>query len=323
MNEAILPSVKSAPPPETPGVYADLASLIRLRFVSGAFSFLPRQPLTSVLAGRHASRLRGRGLNFEEIRRYFPGDDIRQIDWKVTARTRVPHSRVFTEERGRETLLVVDQRLSMFFGSSRNFKSVTAAETAAIAAWRVIKGKDRVSAVVFGDSGLEVIPAGSTRDHVMRLLGTVVRYNNALRIDDSIVPNPGMLNEALRRAERLVPHDALVVIITDAIGHDEETHRLITRIGRHNDTLLALVRDPLEIELPDAGPRVFASGGAQLEVDTSNRSLREAFKGTYKKRLEAARSFLLGREIPLMPLSTDEDVGAQFRRLLGKQMEHR
>src|SRR5262244_3704052 len=118
---------QSAP---SPGVYATLADLVRLRQRSRGFSFLPRQPVQSLLAGRHASRLRGRGLNFEEIRRYQVGDDIRQIDWKVTARTRKTHTRVFTEERERSVLLLVDQRWTMFFGSVKNMKSVTAAEAA-------------------------------------------------------------------------------------------------------------------------------------------------------------------------------------------------
>jgi len=92
------------------GVYCDVRDLARLKHRTQGFSLLPRQPITSILSGPHASRLRGRGLNFEELRRYFPGDDIRTIDWHVTARTRRPHVRVYTEERDRPLLLVVDQR---------------------------------------------------------------------------------------------------------------------------------------------------------------------------------------------------------------------
>jgi uncharacterized protein (DUF58 family) len=133
--------------PAAPGVYAELDDLVRLRFRARGYSFLPRQPVHSVLAGRHASRLRGRGINFEEIRHYLPGDDIRTMDWRVTARTREPHVRVYTEERDRPVLLVVDQRQSMFFGSRRAMKSVVAAEVAALAAWRVLKAGDRVGAL--------------------------------------------------------------------------------------------------------------------------------------------------------------------------------
>jgi uncharacterized protein (DUF58 family) len=318
MNEALIPSVKPSPAPDAPGVYADLASLIRLRFKGSGISLLPRQSVTSVLAGRHASRLRGRGLNFEEIRRYFPGDDIRQIDWKVTARTRIPHARVYTEERGRDTLLVVDQRLGMFFGSRKNFKSVTAAEAAAVAGWRVVAVKDRVSAIVFGDNGLDVVPGGGKPDDVMRILQAIVSRNRSLGIDRGIVPAPEMLDIALEKAERLVRHDALVLVITDASGSGPATSAILSRIAAHNDVALAFIHDPLESELPDAGRKVFGHAGLQLEADTSAKSLRRDFSDTFRKRYDEARKFLIQREIPLMPIRTDDDISTQLRRLLGK-----
>src|SRR5215468_247295 len=109
-------------PEKMPGVYVDLDDLIALEHRGRTVSFLPRQPVHSLLAGRYASRMRGRGLNFEEIRDYRPGDDVRSIDWKVTARLQTAHVRVFNEERDRQGLLLVDQRLSMFFGSQRAMK---------------------------------------------------------------------------------------------------------------------------------------------------------------------------------------------------------
>ena len=105
--------------PHDPGVYVDLEHLIALEQKGRKVSLLPRQAVHSLLSGRYASRMRGRGLNFEEIRDYRTGDDVRSIDWKVTARLQSPHVRVFNEERDRQGLLVVDQRLSMFFGTRR------------------------------------------------------------------------------------------------------------------------------------------------------------------------------------------------------------
>src|SRR5215467_15627938 len=105
------------------GVYVSLDDLMRMRLKARGLSFLPRQSPHSVLAGRHASRMRGRGLDFEEIRDYLPGDDIRSFDWKATARAGKPLVRVFTEERDRPTCIVVDQRQSMFFGTRFAFKS--------------------------------------------------------------------------------------------------------------------------------------------------------------------------------------------------------
>src|SRR5262245_45573700 len=145
-------------PSATAGVYADLDALVRLQFQARGFSFLPHQPVHSLLAGRHASRLRGRGLNFEEIRHYLPGDDIRNMDWHVTARMRQPYIRVYTEERDRPVLLLVDQRRSMFLGRQRAVKSVVAAEATALAAWRVRQAGDRVGAMVFDDQEVVEIP---------------------------------------------------------------------------------------------------------------------------------------------------------------------
>ena len=140
--------------PIDPGVYVDLEHLIALEQRGRKVSLLPRQPVHSLLSGRYASRMRGRGLNFEEIRDYRTGDDVRSIDWKVTARLQSPHVRVFNEERDRQGLLIVDQRLSMFFGSRRAMKSVTAAEIAAVVAWRILNVGDRVGGIVFNDQDM-------------------------------------------------------------------------------------------------------------------------------------------------------------------------
>ena len=127
-----------------PRVRVDVAHLRNLAGPAKGLRFLPRQHARSVLNGRHASRLRGRGLNFEELRGYLPGDDVRAIDWKVTARMGEPYVRVYTEERDRPALIVVDQRMSMFFGSRLNMKSVTAAEAATVAAFAILEQGDRV-----------------------------------------------------------------------------------------------------------------------------------------------------------------------------------
>ena len=115
-------------------IHPTLDDLVRLQFETRDFTLLPRQPVHSLLSGRHASRLRGRGLTFEELRDYRPGDDIRSIDWRATARLRKPHVRVYSEERERPVLLVVDQRMTMFFGSARTTKATAAAEVAAMTA---------------------------------------------------------------------------------------------------------------------------------------------------------------------------------------------
>lgn len=294
-----------------------LEDLIVMRQQARGFSFLPRQPIHSLLAGRHSSRLRGRGLNFEEIRRYQAGDDIRQIDWKVTARTRRTHSRVYTEERERTTLLLVDQRINMFFGSVSRMKSVTAAEAAALAAWRVLDQQDQVGALVFNDQRIDEVRPHRSRAAVMRILQKVVKQNNELSVHGDLQPNPDMFNETLRRCDRLAKHDCLICIISDGTGQNQETRRLITRIARRNDILFGFVYDPLEAQLPEAGPLVFQQAGKQLEVDTNQKKLRTGFESDFQQQRDQGRHFLLGRETPVIPLSTDLDVASQVREKLG------
>src|SRR5690349_6216518 len=154
--------------------------LIRLRHKARGFSFLPRQPVHSILTGRHASRLRGRGLNFEELRPYYPGDDTRTIDWNATARQRDPFIRVYTEERDRAVILLVDQRLTMFFGSRRAVKSVTVAEIAAASAWRVTSLGDRIGAVVFSDDAIVTVKPQARDAGAMNVISAVVKANQDL-----------------------------------------------------------------------------------------------------------------------------------------------
>jgi uncharacterized protein (DUF58 family) len=305
---------KSADPT---GVYADLDELIRLQYKATGFSFLPRQPIHSILAGRHASRLRGRGLNFEELRRYLPGDDIRSMDWKVTARMRQPHVRVYTEERDRPVLLLVDQRLSMFFGSTRAMKSVVAAEATALAAWRVLHAGDRVGAIVFDDHDLVEIAPHRSHSRVMHILQAVVEKNHKLRANADWTPNPAMFNQALERAVRVAKHDHLVALITDAFGADPESERLVTLLSAHNDVITAFIYDPLETELPDAGRLVMAEGAVQLEVNTSDRGLRRDFHDTFEQRLRRIQTLSRKRSIPVLPIQTGAGVAEQVRTLLG------
>ncbi len=300
------------------GVYASLKELIRLEHKARGFSFLPRHAITSLLSGRHASRLRGRGLNFEEIRAYLPGDDIRTIDWKVTARTRKTHVRVYTEERDRPAILVVDQRMSMFFGTRTKMKSVTAAQLAAISAWRIFSVGDRVGAVVFNDSETKTVGPLRSRQQVTKILKSILEYNHALKADNDVQPNPGMLNQALERASRLASHDTLVGIISDFAGMDETTRRLIIQMAQHNDVLAALVFDPIAKQLPAGGRFVVSQGDVQVELDLGKTRVRKPITAHSSERLLNVEQSLKKVGVPVLPINTEEDVTEQLRYLLGQ-----
>lgn len=298
-----------------PRIGVDLDHLRSLAGQAAALRFLPRQPARSVLNGRHASRLRGRGLNFQELRGYQPGDDIRSIDWKVTARTGEPHVRVFTEERDRPALIVVDQRMSMFFGTRLNMKSVTAAETASIAAFRVLDQGDRVGGIIFGDEVIAEIRPQRSRRNVDLLLSAIVDANGLLRADAPTVDRMS-LNGPLQAVARIARRNHLVVVISDFDGVDAHTEALIGGIARRNDLILCFVTDPAG-QLPGDFRVVASDGVLQAEVDTGREAVRQALTELTGKRLTTVAGWTQKYGVPVVPLSAGEETTPQIRRLFG------
>jgi uncharacterized protein (DUF58 family) len=299
-------------------IHVSLAHLRSLQAAASGLSFLPRQPSASLLNGRHASRLRGRGLNFEEMRDYLPGDDIRSIDWKATARTGKPHVRVFTEERDRPALLVVDQRMSMFFGSQLNMKAVTAAEAAAITAFRVLNASDRVGGIVFNDdSQVDIAPRRSERT-VFALLESIVQMNSALNADKTVVAATASLNGALGSVARIAHHDHLIIVFSDFDGIDDTTHRRLSGIAAHNDVLLVLVYDPIAERIEPGSRTVIGDGHMQAEIDLGSASIRDAVSGYTRGRLEKIHGWQAAINLSVLPLSSGEETLPQMRRLMGQ-----
>jgi len=298
------------------GVHARLEDLLRLEFLARDLTLLPRQPVHSLLNGRHSSRLRGRGLAFEELRDYRPGDDLRSMDWRATARRRRPHVRVYTEERDRPVLLVVDQRSTMFFGSARATKATTAAEVAALAAWRALAVGDRVGAVIFGDEQIVEIRPHRSRERVLRICHELERLN-ALLEAGARPPSVTTLNDALRLAANLCWHDHLVVLVTDYEGDDDETRLLATRLATHNDVLAVLVYDPLGIQFEPV-PGMEATDGAERVAVPSDRNFRARFREAFIARAQRLRAELGALRVPVLPICTHDPVPDQLRAAFGR-----
>lgn len=306
-----------------PRVHTTLDHLRLLEGRARGLSFLPRQPSKSVLNGRHASRMRGRGLNFEELRNYLPGDDVRTIDWKVTARTGTPHVRVYTEERDRPALLVVDQRMSMFFGSRLNMKSVSASEVAALAAWRILGVGDRVGGIVFDDRDKEEIRPQRSRRGVIALLSAIAEKNLAMRADAPDLSREGDLNGPLRAAARMARHDHLVIVISDFDGIDETTQRILSGIKAHNDVVLAPVHDPMAHEIPENTRMTVSDGRLQVTLDTSRGDIQKSLQDFSSSRLQRILDWQTELGIPVLPVSAGEETVPQVRRLLGQMASRR
>ncbi|WP_027613738.1 DUF58 domain-containing protein [Pseudomonas sp. URIL14HWK12:I6] len=299
-------------------VYVSLAQLMALEFKARDLSFLARQPQGSILAGNHASRLRGRGLNFDELRRYQPGDDLRHLDWRASLRTGKPVVRTFTEERDRPALVVVDQRMSMFFGSQRSFKSALAAELAALAAWMVFNAGDRVGGLVFNDQRIDSIAPLRSRKRVEALLSHVAQQNQALNAANPDAEDEDQLDKALQRCLALAGHDHLICIVSDFAGAGERTLQLMRQLRAHNDVIALQVYDPLALKLPSDGRLLVTQGQLQVELAVEKRSVHQPLGDYLGGRLKDVATLLRRSQVPLMMFSTAEDAHAQLRAELGK-----
>ena len=288
-----------------PRIHVSAEQLRRLGPRARALSLLPHQPARSVLNGRHASRLRGRGLNFEELRNYMPGDDVRTIDWKVTARTGEPYVRVYTEERDRATLLLVDQRMSMFFGSQVYMKSVVAAEAAAVAAQRVLAQGDRIGGFVFGD---EVIAEHRPQRRAValhRFLGSITKANGLLNAD--LRPQSSIaLNDILQKASRIAGSNALVLVFSDFDGLNAQSESLIRQLALANDLILFSITDPLAQQLPETLRTAISDGALQADLDARDPVVRDKIKQAFRNRTKDLEHWSRRYGFPLVPLGTQK-----------------
>ncbi|MEC5385678.1 DUF58 domain-containing protein [Uliginosibacterium sp. H3] len=299
-------------------VWVDAAWLARLEYSVSDLDMLPRQPRASVLAGRHASRMRGRGLDFEELRGYLPGDDVHHIDWRASQRVGKPLVRVYTEERDRPALFVVDQRMTMFFGSRRAMKSVIAAEVAALGMWMALRAGDRVGAVLFDDKGVEMVRPLRSRARAHATLASVARMNQSLHATSDVRPDHTQLDRALEAALRIAKHDYLVCVISDFAGASERTQQLLRALSAHNDVLAALVFDPLaKVEGWSSQKLVVTEGDLQAELNFGAQTVREPVEKFFSGRLANVAELLRRSGVPLMAFDTEGSSIEQLRHFLG------
>lgn len=298
--------------------YVSVADLVALEAAVRGPGLWARKPGHQLLAGRHESRIRGRGLSFEELREYVPGDDIRSMDWRVTARAGKPFVRVFTEEKDRPALIVVDQRMNMFFGSRLKMKSVTAAEAAALSAWRVLSVGDRVGGVVFNDTRVSQVRPHRSRAAAIDFLSVVKEQNALLHAEAQDPRGPAQLNAALRIVASQATHDHLVIIVSDFDGHDKETRDILLRLTLSNDVLAVLVYDPFLLQLPEKGELVVSGGALQAALPFGHGDVRGRITEFATSRGRELLAWQQELGLPMMPVSAAEETLPQMRRLMAQ-----
>jgi uncharacterized protein (DUF58 family) len=255
-------------------------------------------------------------MEFDESRLYLPGDDIRNMDWRVTARTGEPHTKVYREERERPVLIWLDLNPSMFFATRGCFKAVAAARAAALLAWSTSDHNDRLGALIFaGNDHIELKPRRG-KSAVLDLIGRTCKHpawNNFQH------KQPRNMNHAMSRLRKVTRPGSLVFLISDFRELDEQAESHLINVARHNDVVLIQVYDPIEAELPPAGSYKVSDGNNELQLNTADRKLRLEYRQRFDQRQAMLARLCRQHRMYLLPLSTDEDVLTSLQQGLGIQ----
>jgi uncharacterized protein (DUF58 family) len=281
-----------------------LAELIALK-PAGERIRLSTPRVRAYAAGGHLSPFKGRGVEFDESRPYQEGDDLRTIDWRVTARTGKPHTKVFREERNRPVIIWLDLRASMMFATRGSFKAVVAARAAALIAWSAIANGDQLGGLVFSESAHEELRPRLGRRAALRLLQLLAV--NPAWADIATEPDSGALTHALKRLTRVARPGSLAFLFSDFIGLDRECERQIRELANHCDVHLLHIFDPIEEELPPPGEYRIHIDKRVLTVNTSDMALRKRYQDAFEQRRAQIQNLARLPGVRLIPCSTVDD----------------
>lgn len=276
-----------------------------------------RHQVSEAMAGEYTSAFKGRGMEFEEVRAYQPGDDVRSIDWNVTARSGVPFVKEYREERELTVLLVVDVSGSSQFGTTAKFKHEVAAEVAATLAYTAIHSNDKVGLLTFSDQVENYIPPKKGRSHVWRVIRAILQQHSQERATN--------LGAALDYLGKVLHRRAVIFLISDFLGEnfDDALRRLA---GRHQVVAIN-ISDPRERSFPNIGfvELEDAESGQRLLLDSGSSAVRREFQKLAGKRQDDLRRLLASMNVDLVTLSTDKpyvDALVRYFRVSGRAGSH-
>ncbi len=308
-------------PSDASPVSVSQASLIRLSGPARAIA-LDVMRVNSLQTGAYVSHFRGRGMEFDESRPYQPGDDPRNIDWRVTARSSEAYTKLFREERERPVLIMTDLRSNMHFATKGCFKSVNAARAAALLAWAAHHRGDRLGGLVFGDSRHRELKPRLGRQAALRYVHELVTHPDwANSADKGALDEEPPLTQAMAMLRRVAHPGSLVIIVSDFIGLSRAAKSYLTGIARHNEVLAVFLSDPLERQLPPPGRYRLVSHEEEMAIDTYARGARSDYRHAFEERVQDLEAFCHRYGIHLMPLSTEDDPVYSLQQALGKRIQ--
>jgi uncharacterized protein (DUF58 family) len=285
-------------------LYPDFNELVSLGHKASRLQLTSGQRSWAAASGNYASPFRGQGLAFHEVRDYRFGDDIRSIDWRVTARTNKPHIKVFTEERERTVILCIDANAAMRFGTRGTFKSVQAARAAALLGWHANSSNDRVGSVVFGAAdGIAFFRPTRSRHALWQTLKLLSEPTQIAQ------DAPVALETALKYLEPLAPRGALILIIADFQNATDAFEKRLGDLRRKCDVVLIAISDPADREIPAMETVIFSdNAGHKLVLDTGDAAGRAAYARQWQENRTRLEEIAARKRIGIVDLHTNKDV---------------
>lgn len=286
-------------------------TLVHTRRHVRLFNLTAIKKATSAISGLHDSRFRGRGMDYQESRAYQAGDDIRNMDWRVTARTGIAHTKLFQEERERPIYLLVDTNQSMRFATRGQFKSVLAAQIAAALGWSGVQQGDRVGIMTFGYGGIDILKATSGKRGMMAVIQQLVKADRATAEQVN-------LDQALKQLRSILRPGSLVIIISDFYDLGEHCKKHLVQLRKHNDVLAVYVTDPFEQQAPPPALYGVHSDQGNRIINVRQRTTRDQLAQQQVHQQQKIVSNIIHAGVPILPITTERDWVSQIRQGLNR-----
>lgn len=293
-----------------------LEQLIACQYMANDKIPLPNKKTKAHLVGGHLSPFKGRGMEFSEVRQYQAGDDIRSIDWKVTARTGKVHTKIFQEERERPIFIVLDLQDTMFFGSKNRFKSTLACLQAARAFWTAFNSGNRVGALLNNATEhVELKPSNRRKDGLRLLQKILELHNNQLHhlyqnepIDNPYQINKTALLDSLIRLRHLTKGGCLIYVLSDFIDFTKDCDKHLSDLAQHNDIFAVMMTDPIESDIPIAGHYQLTDGKQMVGFNASSKKRILQYQQAYKQRVKSIKQRFVNNRCFFTQISTAQAV---------------
>lgn len=296
-------------------IYSSLESLLSQQQSARLLQQITRYRKATKQAGNHQVRQLGRGMEFAESRPYSPGDDIRSIDWKITARTGEAHTKLYEEERERPVLLWCDLRPTMFFATQGQFKSVVMTEVASLLAWKSWLDGDRVGGVLLNSEGEQQIRPARNKSKVLQFLNQLA--DSSQRHAEIVHSGEVSLAKSWERLRRVLSPGSQVILLSDFRGIDLDAERQLRRIAKRSTVTLISISDPFEHQLPQKTQLKLSDGLRFLRLDTAKNSLVEEYEKNDQSHLERLKKLALACRARLVQISTSDDDKKRIAKLRG------